>query len=853
MPLKPLFLGLSLGLLLTACGGGSGGGSPAPAAYVPVILTPPAVESMLASNEDAETPAISGDGRCVAFQDKSANAVLGDTNELPDVLFYDEDTAAKAHASRGLGGVPGNGEADLPAIDMDGSHVAFESLGSNLVANDTNNALDVFMFTPDTGATTRVSVDSQGNQAEGGYSGDPAISDDGTIIAFRSTATNLVPGDTNDNSDVFVHDASTGMTSRISITSGGAQATGGGSWNPHISGDGNLVVFESEADDLDAADTNGLVDVFLHNRALATTIRISVDTTGGDPDGSSYGPRISADGRIVVFSSDATDLVAGDTNGERDIFTYEVISGTIRRVSVGPAAAEAIGGQSWEPDISGDGRYVVYTSFATNLVGGDTNDVRDVFRYDRLSGTTIRVNVSETNAQVGGGGEDPAISHDGTRVAFLQRAGYLNPDDLRAVGNDNVFMKDLTNRAVTLISTAADRMVLDSSTGPSGLSPNGLWYAFSSSATNLVPGDTDNRRDLFMRNMITGDITRILEGPAAVENDSFFQGISVSNDGYFVCFESSEPAFLPSGVDTNGTRDVLVLDTRSGVVERVSVHTDGTEGDKWSGSAVMSADGRYVLFRTDAKTLVTGDTSNNSELLIHDRSTGQTSRAVADKDGMPIEEDVDGGDMSDDGRYVSFSTTATDVTLTPDMHGGEDLFRHDRQTGTNVLATVDSTGSQITDGTIGDPRMSGNGMVLMWNSFSSTIVPDDTNGITDLFVRDLGLGTTTRVNVDSAGNETLAGFPRPVSLSTDGDVVIFRANSPSLVPGLVDLFIHVFAHQRSTGTTIVAGRAPNGGLPQTRGDVERNCLGPNGRIFVYEQNYRRVPHGFMVDLARIRD
>jgi len=286
-------------------------------------------------------------------------------------------------------GVQENDSSWGASISADGRFVAFESDASNLVPGDTNGCEDIFVHDRQTGATERVSVDSSGVQ---GYelSESASISADGSYVAFESDASNLVPGDTNGREDIFVHDRQTGATERVSIASSGAQGNSG-SYDPSISADGRLVAFYSYASYLVPGDTNGCHDVFVHDRQTGATERVSVDSSGVQGNGSSYSPSISADGRFVAFISGASNLVPWDTNGLDDIFVHDRQTGATERVSV-----DSIGVQgndySWAQAISADGRYVAFESGATNLVPGDTNGTIDIFVRDR----TLAINGDAT-------------------------------------------------------------------------------------------------------------------------------------------------------------------------------------------------------------------------------------------------------------------------------------------------------------------------------------------------------------------------------------------------------------------------------------------------------------------------
>ncbi|MCB9432345.1 MAG: PD40 domain-containing protein [Ardenticatenaceae bacterium] len=226
------------------------------------------------------------------------------------------------------------------------------------------------------GDIERVSVDSNGNEGNRGGV-DPSISDDGRFVAFHSSASNLVSGDTNSSPDVFVHDQQTGTTERVSVDSSGNEGNNN-STLPDISGDGRFVAFISAANNLVSGDTNSIADIFVHDRQTGTTSRISVDSSGTQGNNFSVDPSISSDGRFVAFISDASNLVSGDTNSIADIFVHDQQTGTTSRVSVDSSGGQG-NNRSLDSSISGNGRFVAFESDASNLVSGDTNVSSDIF------------------------------------------------------------------------------------------------------------------------------------------------------------------------------------------------------------------------------------------------------------------------------------------------------------------------------------------------------------------------------------------------------------------------------------------------------------------------------------------
>jgi Tol biopolymer transport system component len=397
--------------------------------------------------------------------------------------------------------------SEFPSTSGDGRYVAFQSNASNLVPGDTNGVTDVFVRDHQTGDTERVSVATGGAEADIGGSG-AAISGDGRYVAFESQATNLVAGDTNGIVDIFVHDRDTDTTQRVSVATGGTQASGGtgiiGSVQTSISGDGRYVAFSSDATNLVSGDLNEVDDVFVHDRTTGTTQRVSVDSTGAEANNGSFEPSLSGDGRYVAFGSFAADLVTGDTNNNLDEFVHDRTTGATQRVSVATGGAQANGDSSGS-SISGDGRHVAFSSDATNLVAGDTNGATDGFVHDRTTGATERVSVATGGAQADFGGGSVSISGDGRYVAFASQATNLVAGDT----NDalDVFVRDRTNGWTQRASLAVFYQQANGNSGTGGgpsISGDGRYVAFESIATNLVDNDTNGEgeaggQDIFLK------------------------------------------------------------------------------------------------------------------------------------------------------------------------------------------------------------------------------------------------------------------------------------------------------------------------------------------------------------------
>ncbi|MEN6305034.1 MAG: calcium-binding protein, partial [Armatimonadia bacterium] len=320
-----------------------------------------------------------------------------------------------------------------------------------------------------------------------------------------------------------------GTTTRVSVSSGGAQANDQSRY-PVISSDGRYVAFESWAGNLVAGDTNGGWDVFRHDRTTGQTMRLSVTAAGTQVFAPSYDPSMTADGQYVAFMSTAQDLVANDNNWLNDIFLRSCLSGSISLISVATSGEQG-NDDSSEPSISADGRYVAFTSLSTNLVNADTAVPGQVYVRDLVGHTTTRVSVSSAGVAGNGWSHVPSIS------------------------------------------------------------PDGRYVAFQSEATNLVPGDTNGKWDIFVHDRSTGITSRVSVSTGGTQGNWDSWEPSISKDGRYVAFESGA-SNLVSG-DTNSVWDVFVRDRVSNVTTRVSVNETGGQGAFESTTASISPDGRY--------------------------------------------------------------------------------------------------------------------------------------------------------------------------------------------------------------------------------------------------------------------
>ena len=378
------------------------------------------------ANNQSYSPSINSDGRYIAFASPANNLVEDDTNGMFDIFVHDRKTNTTRRISISPEGAEGNKNSLYPSISANGCDVAFESDASNLTAEDSNGRSDIFIYNCETKHSERVSLSTTGEQANDA-SETPSLSAEGRYVAFTSRASNLVADDTNEKTDVFVFDRETHEIERASSNSEGAEGNDA-SQSPSISENGRLVAFESKARNLSPNDANGKTDIFIYNRETEVTERISVDSTGIGGNGNSTNPSISANGRYVSFESKASNLVDNDSNEEADIFIHDLETRTTQRISIDSVSAEG-NGFSASPSISSDGRFVAFKSAASNLVPTDTNGIFDIFVHDRDSGETQRVSVNSSGVEGNNSSETPTISADGIFVSFKSYANNLVPSD----------------------------------------------------------------------------------------------------------------------------------------------------------------------------------------------------------------------------------------------------------------------------------------------------------------------------------------------------------------------------------------------------------------------------------------
>ena len=472
-------------------------------------------------------------------------------HEQGHVLGLSDVTASRDDV---MGGYLDAGTRRLPTIGQAGGAVAGSLEGEQFL----------------TANISRASLTINGEQSTGGGSFSPEFSDNGAFLVFESDASNLVSGDTNGQRDIFIRYLLGGSTyiERVNTNAANEESSGGVATRAHVSANGFHVVFDSTASDLVADDTNGFGDVFYKNRQNSEVIRVNTNAAGDESTGAlATAGDISADGRYVLFSSAASDLVPDDTNGEVDLFLKDLQTGAISRVNTNAAGEQSVGNSSATitASFSADGRYVVFGSGAANLVAGDTNGNFDIFRKDLTTGDIVRVDTSSA-------GEQTAARPGG------------------------------------------------SSSSHPAISANGRYVLFLSAAEDLVANDTNGLVDVFVKDLVTGAISRVntdASGGQATGGET--ANASISGDGRYVVFESKADQLVPG--DTNGTVDTFVKDLRTGRIERLSVNAAGEQsvgGLDFSGATFVR--GTTALFSSEATNLIDDDSNTEADVFLSDFS-----------------------------------------------------------------------------------------------------------------------------------------------------------------------------------------------------------------------------------------
>ncbi len=671
--------------------------------------------------------------------------------------------------------------------------------------------------------TTEIVSRASNDDNSNSYSYTARCSADGRYVVFTSLASNLVPGDTNGNFDVFLRDNQTGITTLASVASDGTHGNNA-STDCSISSTGRYVVFRSASNNLVAGDTNNVEDVFERDLVTGMTTMVSIAYNGLLGDRPSTIPTVSSDGRFVAFLSNATNLVVGDTNAMADVFVRDTVSNTIVRANVSTSGTEANHGSD-SPCMSDDGRYVAFQSSADNLVSGDTNSVDDVFLRDLQAGTTTRLSVASGGAQADYPCMHPSISRDGHFVVFSSLATALVPGDT----NDrwDVFLCDLVGNTISRVSVSTDGTQSNGSCIYCDVGNGGQFVAFWSEGTNLVPGDTNGQNDIFLRDVSAGTTRRMSVATNGTQGDAGCFEPSISADGRFVAFPTASTTLVPG--DLNGQEDIFLRDAVIGTTKRISTAMNSTNGPSASDS--FSEDGRFVAYWSFASNIVPGDTNGVADIFVRNLVSGTNERVSVSSGGTQATSTCEDPSISGDGRYVAFWSLSSNL-VPNDTNGKNDVFLRDRQTGTTLRVSTDSNAGQSNEISF-YPKMSSNGTYVVFFSSATNLVPGDTNGFIDVFVKNIQSGATTRASLAHDGSQGNGPSVYPfVSISDDGRYVAFASDATNLVPGDTNGQPDVFVRDMVANTTTRISVSSAG--VESDGDSRYPTMTPDGRYVVFQ-------------------
>ena len=406
-----------------------------------------------------------------------------------------------------------------------------------------------------------------------------------------------------------------------------------------------------------------------------TTERVSVSSAEAQGNGPSVNPEISADGRFVLFNSEATNLAKSDANGPlRDVLLRDRHRGTTRLVNVSSKGVQG-DDQSNGTFITHDGRYAAYTSLSANLVPGDTNGFVDAFLFDRKKGRTTRVSVGPGGVEGNADSFIAYLSTNGRFVAFYSFASNLDP--ATGAGHSNLFVRDRLTGALTLETRGLGGRPAD---GPRSrvaavINPSGRFVAFHSVSTNLVRRDTNGEQDVFRRDRSTGETVLVSVAADSGPADGPSERGDMSRDGSLVVFSSLTTNLVPGGT-TPGRQHCYLRNLRQGTTRLIDVAAAGGEPDGSCGVVVrLTPDGRHVAFNSIATDIVAGDANGFADSFVLDRRTGEVALASLAADGGQGDAHVSAFDLTitPDGRQVAFASAATNL-IPRDTNGLPDVF-----------------------------------------------------------------------------------------------------------------------------------------------------------------------------------
>jgi Tol biopolymer transport system component len=644
-----------------------------------------------------------------------------------------------------------------------------------------------------------VTVRNSSLPAAPGGNGDsslPLPSADGRFVLFTSVANNLVIASNTAAPAVsgllpplnaYLRDRSNAATTLISVNLAGTNGGNGDSYAVGISTNGRYVLFVTSASDLIPGDSNNASDVLVRDLLAGTNILVSAATNRLPGNGDSDSASMTPDGRYVAFVSAASDLVVGDTNGIRDVFVRDLVTGTTSLASVGAQLSQ---GRSEAPLITPDGRYVAFFSSATNLVPGVPQSGGEIYVRDLVGKTTIWASAYVREAlQLFQNVTNPVcfghvISADGQFVAYeVSPSAWPSTGIVLQSSTGIVLRYSLQTGLTDIVSTNAavlsgqpeDNQTL-------AMTPDGRFLAFTANPASS-PGLA---ACIYVWDALSNSTTLVsgeLSGAVPVNDTSIWPVITP--DGRFVAFQSTATSLVTNTLA--GDFHVYVRDLQSGITRLVDADPNGVGSGVTAFTAPqITDDGRYVTFEAPDGSLVPGNADQSWDVFMRDLPAGATE-LISKSDPALLCHTPDGASalgplsVSADGKLVAFTSPADDLALN-DTNGFSDVFVRDLALTNTLLVSVDASGTTSGNSASGEPTISADGRFVAFSSSASNLVAGDTNKVSDVFVRDLGTGTTTLVSVNRNGFSGNGASYSPI-ITSDGRAVLFHSQANNLLPG----------------------------------------------------------------------
>jgi Tol biopolymer transport system component len=637
----------------------------------------------------------------------------------------------------------GDGNSAAPSLSPSGRFVVFTSAANDLTPDGNSQPfLNVYLRDRNLNTTVLVSAQAGGTGGGNGNSMLGQASASGRYVVFQSDASNLVPGDTNGVSDIFLRDTYTGTTRLISAAMNGGFANGA-STDPVMTPDGASVAFISAATNLVAGDTNWIPDVFVRDLITQTTWLVSVNarrpTSPTNPMVAA--PVITPDGRYVAFFSSATNLVpAVPAISPGEVYVRDRMANTTTWASSNAAAivSATLGLSSvpaYHPRLSDDGRYVAFKAGATLPSGAAVFLV-----YDMTLGTTAVANTNGVGWYLNyDDNYGPEMTPDGRYLALVQHEGSLSPT------NSSVHVWDTQSAVDTLVSDNGSGVPTNTTSYLPGISPDGRFVVFLSDATNLTGNLVSNGFHVYRRDLLASTTQLVdVDTNGVGSTDDALTSLSLSADGRYVAFSSPDGGLV--GGDKNHADDVFVRDATGGITELISrreatLIPEAGDGFSALGQWSVSADGRWAAFASAADDLVLDDANRQPDVFVRDLTNGTNRLVSVGLDGGLA---LGGGSgspvISANGRYVAFISGATNLVAGP-ANTNANVFRRDLQTDTTALVSVGTDGVSPGNNDASDLVISSNGQCIAFLSVATNLAAGGAGGI-KTYWRDMTQGQT---------------------------------------------------------------------------------------------------------------